>query len=86
MKTKGQVEEAIKGLDLNQMTIFKPGVLTQRDNDFRCGEWFIGKIPFIPKMNAEGLGLVMLKHAIEMRRNNYDKKIIFLETRRSMEC
>ena len=78
MKTKGQVEEAIKGLDLNQMTIFKPGVLTQRDNDFRFVEWIAGKIPFIPKMNAQGLGLVMLKHAIEMAKNNDGKKVIEL--------
>ena len=52
-KVKGQVEEGCKGLSLPHLAIFKPGLLTGRDNDERILEQIGAKIPFIPKVDAK---------------------------------
>ena len=50
MKTKGQCEDAIQALDLKSFHVYQPGLLVNRDNDFRFGEWLGGLVPFIPKI------------------------------------
>jgi oxidoreductase len=41
MRVKGEVEEKLKTMDLDQLSIFRPGALMNRDNDSRCGECFL---------------------------------------------
>ena len=55
MKTKGQVEEAIRDMHLQNLVIYKPGLITERENDFRFGEKFAGYIPCISKINSAQL-------------------------------
>ena len=69
MKTKGEVEEAIAAVDLKSLHIYQPGLITNRDNDFRFGEW-IGKfVPFMPKISGDNLGKVILLHSINNAKN-----------------
>ena len=56
MKTKGEVEEGTKALGLKYLAIFRPALLTNRDNDFRLMEWIGSKVPFAPKCDAKFLG------------------------------
>ena len=83
-KVKGEVERDIKQLQLPQLTIFKPGLIKNRRNDFRFTECIANKIPFITKIEAEKLGHYILLHAIEMCTNSEfprgDDNVIELNT------
>lgn len=64
MRTKGEVERDIKKLGYNHLSISKPGLLLNRDNDSRIGEKIGSVIPFITKIESSDVGLAMLDHAI----------------------
>jgi oxidoreductase len=40
MRVKGRVEEELKKSGIKKLSIFRPGIITNRDNDVRCGEKF----------------------------------------------
>jgi hypothetical protein len=65
MKTKGQVENDVSAVGLKSLHIYQPGLLTNRDNDFRFGEWLGSKVPFIDKISGADLGQVILHHSIQ---------------------
>ena len=44
--------------------MFRPGSITNRDNDFRWVEWLLARIPG-PKIDSIDLGYAMYHHAIE---------------------
>eukprot|EP00347_Sterkiella_histriomuscorum_P007746 403347714 len=70
MRTKGEVENAIKALNLDNLNIYRPGVLLNRDNDFRIGEKIIGWVPFISKIQSSDVGKVMLEQAVLSKSQN----------------
>ncbi|KRX02868.1 hypothetical protein PPERSA_04071 [Pseudocohnilembus persalinus] len=39
MKTKGRTENKLKSMQINKLSIFQPGMLRNRRNDRRCGEF-----------------------------------------------
>ena len=53
----------MKALDLPQLTIYQPGLLSNRRNDERAVEKFASCIPFLKKVEASVLGEAMLKAA-----------------------
>ena len=67
LKTKGQTEDAIKALELPQLSIFQPGLLLNRRNDDRTVENLAAYIPFISKIEASVLGIGMLKVAYAIK-------------------
>ena len=52
MQIKGEVERDIKALNLSQLTIYHPGLIEDRRNDYRFGEAIASYIPFIKKITA----------------------------------
>ena len=64
MKTKGQVEKACREVEVPLLTIFRPGLIKERDGDKRLGEKIAGWIPFISKISGEELGRSIYEHAI----------------------
>ena len=40
LRVKGRAEDDLKKLDIKNLSIFKPGFISDRDNDSRCGESF----------------------------------------------
>lgn len=64
-KIKGELEEAIKSLNLKNAYFYQPALLKKRESDFRLDEFLIGLIPFIPGIEANELGKVILYHALE---------------------
>jgi len=58
-KTKGQLEEALKGLKLPQLSILQPGFLLNRRNDDRIAEKIFGVMPFIPKIESRDVARVL---------------------------
>uniref|UniRef100_A0A7S3IM98 Uncharacterized protein n=1 Tax=Strombidium inclinatum TaxID=197538 RepID=A0A7S3IM98_9SPIT len=63
MRTKGEVERDVKALDLLHLSIFQPGLLTNRDNDHRIGEAILSWFP-ITKIEAKDCGKGMIENAI----------------------
>ena len=65
-KTKGQVEEALKEVGIDNLTILRPGVLKERDADFRFGEWLAGVLPFVPKATCDQVTKCMITNTEEI--------------------
>ena len=59
MKTKGRVEEAVTSVGIKSLVLYKPGLITDRDNDFRLGEKIGEFVPFIDKISAAKLASSM---------------------------
>ena len=59
-EVKGKIEDALKILQIERkiesLSIFQPGVITDRDNDKRCGESLICCFPCISKIKSADLG------------------------------
>jgi len=53
LRVKGEAEEALKELKLPHLSIFQPGLLLNRRNDYRFVEKFLSIVPFIPKIEAK---------------------------------
>lgn len=65
MKTKGNVERETAALDLNLLSLFRPGLIADRGNDFRLHEKIASWIPFLTKITCVHLGEAILLHSIE---------------------
>ncbi|CDW72937.1 tat-interacting protein [Stylonychia lemnae] len=63
-KTKGLTELHIREQGLEYLTILRPGLLVNRDNDARCAEKFYACLPCIPRIRASEVGQVLLSHSI----------------------
>lgn len=59
-KVKGQVENDVKALQLPVLTIYRPGLIINRQNDYRIIETSVSYIPFVPKIDAADLGRFIL--------------------------
>ena len=57
MKTKGEVEDALKKMDdINHISIFKPGAIMNRENDKRFGESLLKIVPFVSRIESNDVG------------------------------
>jgi uncharacterized protein YbjT (DUF2867 family) len=74
MKTKGEVERDITKIGYQQMNIYRPGLLLNRDNDERIGEKIFSVVPFITKIESASVGLIMLDQAIKYCQSNQTEK------------
>ena len=63
-KVKGMAEEAIKKIGFPFVSIFRPGVLLNRNNDSRFGEKLAGMIPFLDKIEVKILAEKMMKECV----------------------
>ena len=59
-KVKRKLEIDIKALELPVLTIYKPGLIINRQNDFRLEEAIASHIPYISKIDAADLGRFIL--------------------------
>ena len=66
LKTKGKVEMDIKQLELKHLVIMKPGLLLDRDNDYRLGEKIASWVPFIPKVTWKEVACSMIEKTVEL--------------------
>lgn len=57
-KTKGEIEETLKKMEFENLSIFHPGLLLNRDNDQRLGEKILKYFP-IPKIEAKDMAKAM---------------------------
>ena len=72
LRIKGEAEEEELKKNINYITIFRPGMLLNRDNDYRIGESFASWIPFTPKVDVKVLARAMYLNDIHYQLS--DKK------------
>eukprot|EP00347_Sterkiella_histriomuscorum_P019926 403339774 len=66
-RLKGQAEVDVIALNFSHCSIYQPGLLVNRDNDYRLIEKVCNYIPFMPKIQSADLGRVMLEQAIQAK-------------------
>ena len=65
-RVKGEAEDSLAALGYPHLALYRPGFLVNRDNDWRLIETIGKYMPFVPKIEARDLGLVILTNAIEV--------------------
>ena len=68
IRTKGRVEQAISAIYPKGLTIYRPGFLENRRNDFRWGEKlgsYLTFLPFISKIESRDMGAAMVERALQ---------------------
>jgi oxidoreductase len=58
-KVKGQADDDCKTKNIPYISIFRPGVILDRDNDSRFGEKVLKFVPFIDKIKSHDLAMKM---------------------------
>lgn len=74
-KTKGEVEEALKALEMPHLSIFRPGILLHRMNDMRLKENIIGRMLFIPKNETENVAKALRIEAEIQHKSPLEEKV-----------
>ena len=59
-RVKGEAEDEIAKKNVNYITIMKPGIILERDNDDRLGEKVIQWVPFIPKIKTKDIAKALV--------------------------
>ncbi|KRX08986.1 hypothetical protein PPERSA_08189 [Pseudocohnilembus persalinus] len=70
VKTKGQVERDLKLLELPYLSIHKPGLITERENDSRMGEKLLSYVPFMDKIQSSQIAQALKNEAEQIHFNN----------------
>jgi oxidoreductase len=65
-KTKGQAEDTLTKEGLPYLTIHRPGLIENRDNDKRLKEKIAGLIPFMPKISSKDIGKTLRLEAEQL--------------------
>ena len=63
MKVKGECVDDLKKIEMPNISVFKPGLLLDRNNDVRWAEKMGRYIPFIDKIRTKDLAAKILKDA-----------------------
>lgn len=82
MKIKGEIEEKLKTMNIQHLSVFKPGAILDRDNDFRCGECFLKVVIFLtccclPHIKSVDLGNAVAFEAEKKSESIVDKSKYF---------
>ncbi len=64
-RTKGQAEQTISEIFTRGLTIYRPGLITERRNDERTLEKVLSKIPLMVKITASDLALAMVNNSVK---------------------
>ena len=56
-RVKGEAEEECLKKNVNYISILRPGIILNRDNDDRLGEKIIAYIPFLPKITSKDIAI-----------------------------
>ena len=79
LRIKGEAEEEELKKNINYITIFRPGMLLNRDNDYRIGESFASWIPFTPKVDVKVLARAMYLNDIHYQLSDKKSEKIRIE-------
>ena len=75
-RVKGEAEDECLKKNVNYISILKPGIILNRDNDDRFGEKIIAYMPFYPKITSKDIAMAMLVDDLEYQKGNKEKKAV----------
>ena len=76
-KVKGETEEELKKrILIKKISVFYPGILTDRDNDERFGEGISKWIPFVSKISTKEVAKAMFIKDLNFNKNYCNNKEI----------
>jgi Predicted nucleoside-diphosphate-sugar epimerases len=85
LKTKGTVEEGLKGLHLTRLSIFRPGALLNRRNDKRCMESCICCLPCFPRIETRDCARALMIEAELQADQPHEKNIMTYENKEMLK-
>jgi oxidoreductase len=79
LKVKGQADEECMNKNIPCVSIFRPGLITDRDNDDRLVEKMFSWVPFIDKVKSVDLALAQMKDDINyhIKKTRKEGNVIF---------
>ena len=75
-RVKGEAEEECLKKNVNYISILRPGIIINRDNDDRLGEKIVSYIPFLPKISSKDIAMAMLVDDLEYQKGKKEKKAV----------
>ena len=75
-RVKGEAEEECLKKIVNYVSILKPGIILNRENDDRLGEKIIAYIPFLPKITSKDIAMAMLVDDLDYQQGKKEKKAV----------
>ena len=78
-QVKGQAEDACLEKEVNYVSIMRPGIITDRDNDFRCGECLVGCLCCCWRISSREIALAMMVDDLDYQKGNKKSKKIRID-------
>ena len=75
-RVTGEAEEECLKKNVNYVSILKPGIILNRENDDRLGEKIIAYIPFLPKITSKDIAMAMLVDDLDYQQGKKEKKAV----------
>lgn len=66
-KTKGKAEDDIMTKNIERISIMRPGIILNRDNDDRLGEKMIAWVPFVSKIESKDIAKAMVQDDVQFQ-------------------
>ena len=78
-QVKGKAEDDCLEKNVNYVSILRPGIITDRDNDYRCIECFVGCLCCCWRISSKEIALAMMMDDLEYQKGNKESKKIRIE-------
>ncbi len=75
-RVKGEAEEECLKKNVNYVSILRPGIILNRENDERLGEKIIAYIPFLQKITSKDIAMAMLVDDLDYQQGKKEKKAV----------
>ena len=86
-RVKGQAEEECLNKNVDYISIMKPGLILNRDNDSRCMEKFLGCcLLCFPRISSKEIAMAMIEDDIEYQNGNKENKIAIRISNKDMKA
>ena len=78
-QVKGQAEDACLEKNVNYISIMRPGIITDRDNDYRCIESFVGCLCCCWRISSKEIALAMMIDDLDYQKGEKEGKKIRID-------
>ena len=78
-QVKGKAEDDCLAKNVNYVSILRPGVITDRDNDYRCIESFVGCLCCCWRISSKEIALAMMMDDLDYQKGNKEGKKIRID-------
>ena len=78
-QVKGQAEDSCLEKNVNYISIMRPGIITDRDNDPRCIECLVGCLCCCWRISSKEIALAMMIDDLDYQKGNKDAKKVRID-------